>query len=233
MFPADTWEVSLSGSHTQGCGQLQDAWICCRGMCCGSIPSGSDLGLLQRGFKEPESQGHTSWCSFTSPGTIHHAEPRAAHLPRDRLMEPLVSAHTSTLSNKPCYPVLSTACPHHVTSENQTPTSADNHSGTRLGDTREFAEPLKARERSFFGGSVTIGRLEPPAPLPDRPAPTWPAQVSFSLALFAFPAAWLAHRSCTFPGTDVASRGLVIGDTPAGLPPVGTGCGARLAWGAA
>lgn len=199
-------------------------------MCCGSIPPGSGLGLLQRGFKEPESQSHTSWCSFTSPGSIHHAKPRVAHLTRDMLMEPLVSAHTSTLPNKPCYPVLSTACPHHVTSKNQTPTSADNPSGTRLGDTRGFAEPLKAPGHSFSGGNVPIGRVEPPvtgARLPDRPAPTCPAQVSFSSALFALPAAWLSHRSCTFPGTDV------IRDTPAGLPPVGTGCGVGLAWGMA
>lgn len=89
-------------------------------------------------------------------------------------MEPQVSAHTPTLPNKPSRAVLSDACPHHVTSKNQTTTPADNHSGTRLGDTRGFAEPLKATGHSFFGEKVTTGGAEPPvtgAELMDRPAP--------------------------------------------------------------
>lgn len=139
--------------------------------------------------------------------------------------------HTSQQTLLPCaQPCLSP--PRHLqkSNTNSQVCPRDNHSRTRLGDTRGFAEPLKAPGHSFSGGNVPIGRVEPPvtgARLPDRPAPTCPAQVSFSWALFALPAAWLSHRSCTFPGTDV------IRDTPAGLPPVGTGCGVGLAWGMA
>lgn len=68
MFFPDTWEVSLSGSHARTSRAVDSCRICCR-MCCGSIPSGSGLSLLQRGFKELESHDHTCWCSFISAGS--------------------------------------------------------------------------------------------------------------------------------------------------------------------
>lgn len=148
-------------------------------MRCGSIPSARGLGLIQRGFKEMESHDHTSWCSsFISAGSIHHAEPRAAHLTRDTLMEPLGSAHTRTAPNKPSRAVLSSSPP---------PPSAENHPGTRLGDTRGFAEPLKAPGHSFFDGNVTIGRAEPP--LTARPGLCRCPSLDF----VCFPTAWLTQ----------------------------------------
>lgn len=128
LTPWEVFPFCLSCQDIQGCGQLQDAWICCRGMCCASIPSGSGLGLPQRGFKELQSQDHTSRCSFTSPGSIHHTEPGITHLTRDKLMELLDSAQAFTLPNNPSYAVLSDAHPHQK-SKNPTAPSADNHSG--------------------------------------------------------------------------------------------------------
>lgn len=156
LTPWEVFPFYLSCQDIQGCGQLQDAWICCRGMCCASIPSGSGLGLPQRGFKELQSQDHTSRCSFTSPGSI------TTQSQEQPILHGTSSWSCWILLKHPHFPTI----PAMLCSVTHIPTKNPKiHQQTTTLDTlgrhRGFAEPLKAPGRFSMGSNGTTGRAEP------------------------------------------------------------------------
>lgn len=116
-------------------------------------------GLLQRGIKQLESQNHTSCCSFTSRGSIHHAEPRAAHLTRDTLVELLLSAHASHQTQLLCAQLVPTTSPPKTKHQHQHTTSLGHAWETPAG----LLSPSKLQANSFFAENTRTGRAEPPA----------------------------------------------------------------------